>query len=356
MSRITVEFGSSHGVVFLDEIQRKEDAGLFLKGLYDMHLPYKLVVSGSGSVELKEKVHESLLGRKQLFELLTVSFLEFAHFRTDYRYESNLEEFFAIDPSTGERLMEEYLSFGGYPRVVLEETFEDKQRIINEIYRSYIEKDIAYLLRIDRVDAFSALMKILASQVGQLLNYSELSRTLDISLPTIKKYIWYAEKTFSIEHIAPFFRNTRKELTQSPMVYFLDLGMRNYAVGVFGLPKEAQSDRGFLFQNAVYRLLKEGVGFSGSTIHFWRTKSKAEVDFVIERGAHILPVEVKYTRMKKTKIELSLRSFIKKYKPKRAYVVTIDLDSTVRYEDTTVIFIPFWKAGNSMREYMYPTQ
>ena len=55
--------------VFIDEIQRREDAGLFLKGLYDLNLPYKFIVSGSGSIELKEKIHESLVGRKRVFEL-----------------------------------------------------------------------------------------------------------------------------------------------------------------------------------------------------------------------------------------------------------------------------------------------
>ena len=66
-SRMEIEFGERRGFVFLDEIQRKEDAGLFLKGLYDMRLPHKMVVSGSGSVELKERVHESLLCREMLF-------------------------------------------------------------------------------------------------------------------------------------------------------------------------------------------------------------------------------------------------------------------------------------------------
>jgi predicted AAA+ superfamily ATPase len=68
LRKIQLELGASGGFVFIDEIQRKENAGLFLKGLYDMNLPYKFIVSGSGSLELKEKIHESLAGRKRIFE------------------------------------------------------------------------------------------------------------------------------------------------------------------------------------------------------------------------------------------------------------------------------------------------
>jgi len=86
IKKIKLEIGEKRGFVFIDEIQRKEDAGIFLKGIYDMNLPYKFIVSGSGSVELKEKIHESLVGRKRIFELNTLSFAEFVNFKTGYKY------------------------------------------------------------------------------------------------------------------------------------------------------------------------------------------------------------------------------------------------------------------------------
>jgi len=92
--KIELELGKHKGYVFIDEIQRKEDAGIFLKGIYDMNLPYKYIVSGSGSVELKERIHESLTGRKRIFGLSTLSFEEFVNYRTDYRYEDKLHDFF----------------------------------------------------------------------------------------------------------------------------------------------------------------------------------------------------------------------------------------------------------------------
>ena len=92
-----MELGKERGYVFIDEIQQKENAGLFLKGLFDLKLPYKFIVSGSGSLELKEKIHESLVGRKRLFELTKITFDEFVHHKTGYKYKGNLAEFLAIE-------------------------------------------------------------------------------------------------------------------------------------------------------------------------------------------------------------------------------------------------------------------
>ena len=188
--KIELELGKNNGFVFIDEIQRKEDAGIFLKGIYDMNLPYKYIISGSGSVELKKKIHESLAGRKRIFELNTLSFEEFVHFRTQYRYENKLLDFLRLDPDKAKLLLEDYLLFGGYPRVVLAKNINEKQQEISEIYQSYLEKDIAYLLQVKKTDALTNLVRIAAAQPGSLINFSKLSSILGMSAPTVKEYLW----------------------------------------------------------------------------------------------------------------------------------------------------------------------
>jgi len=341
LNRIKLEFGVSRGNVFIDEIQRKENAGIFLKGIYDMQPPHKFIISGSGSVELKEKVHESLVGRKRMFELNTLSLKELADYRTGYNYEGRLAAYFQLNAAEGLALLMEYLNFGGYPRVALADTLEEKSRTMDEIYRSYIEKDIAYLLRVERLDAFGNLIRLLAGQSGNLINRNELSATLGISVRTVKNYLGYAEKTFILKTLTPYFSNLRKEISKSPIIYFNDLGLRNFSVGRFGGYTKL-SEMGFLFQNLIYHLLLENLRYGGSTIHFWRTKDNAEVDFVIHRGDEVIPVEVKCREMKDPATARSLRGFISKYSPKEAWVINLGLRAEVTIEKTHVRFIPFF--------------
>jgi uncharacterized protein len=340
LDRVRLEFGRSRGYVFIDEIQRKENAGLFLKGIYDMQTPYKFIISGSGSVELKEKVHESLSGRKRMFELNTVTLKEFINFKTGYRYEDRISKYFQVQKIEGVSLLMEYLNFGGYPRVIVEDTLDEKLKIIDEIYRSYIEKDISFLLKVERIDAFGNLIRLMAGQTGNMINFNELSSTLGISVQTVKNYVAYAEKTFVIKRLTPYFKNLRKEISKSPVMYFYDTGMRNFTVRHFGR-YSMLSETGFVFQNLIYHLLSEKTQRDGGTIHFWRTKDKAEVDFVIDRGDDVLPVEVKCREMKGKEIGRSLRGFISRYNPAEAWIVNIALHDEEKINKTMVRFIPF---------------
>lgn len=346
LRKVELEIGKSNGYVFIDEIQRKENAGVFLKGLYDMDLPYKFIVSGSGSLELKEKIHESLAGRKRLFELNPVSFEEFVNFKTDYRYDGKLQSFFIIEPEKTNQFLDEYLNFGGYPRVILEETLIEKRNIINEIFRSYLEKDISYLLRVEKVDAFSKMINLLADQIGNLINYSELAGTLGLSMATITNYLRYAEKTFIIKLLPPYFKNKRKEIVKSPVVYFCDLGLRNYAVGVFGTATQAASGAGFLFQNFIFHLLAKKIESRAAALRFWRSKDGAEVDFVINEGKKVVPVEVKYKRLQAPSVERSMRSFVEKYEPEEAWVINLSLKQNIQIGSTIVKFIPFYEVSS----------
>lgn len=345
LSKLRLEFGGEGGIVFIDEIQRREDAGLFLKGIYDGRIPQKLVVSGSGSVELKERIHESLAGRKLLFHLDTLSFEEFLDFRTGYKYEGMLADFCDIEKEGRlPGLFDEYLSFGGYPRVVLSETAGEKARIIDEIYGSYLIKDISYLLKVEKMDALRDLFRVLSSQVGQLINYSELSSVVGISQETLKNYLSYAEKTFVVARIPPFHRNPRKEIVKSPCAYFTDIGLRNYCAGDFGRPVGPSAGAGFVFQNFIYVMLRGLLENTNRRIMFWRTKEKAEVDFIVEGGGgEIVPIEVKFAKMGEAKVKKSLRSFITKYKPKRALVVNLSLDDVIQIDGSDVLFLPYWR-------------
>lgn len=340
---IHLQAGGARAYVFIDEIQRKEDAGLFLKGIYDQNLPYKFVVSGSGSLDLKAKIKESMAGRKQLFLIEQISFKEFVNFKTNYQYENRLQEFFSIEKTRTQSLLEEYMTFGGYPRVVLANVAEKKKSEMDEIFTSYIERDITDLLRVDKPEAFKNLLRVMASQIGNLVNVSELSSTIGIADKTIQHYLWYLEETFILKKVTPYYRNVRSEITKAPIYYFYDTGFRNYLLGLFGLPQIPKTMSGHLFENVIYNILRHTKLNASSSIHFWRTRDNAEVDFALELGTEILPIEAKYKIIERPEITRSYRSFLTRYEPKNGYIVHLGEESKIQINSTIVSLIPYYQ-------------
>ena len=343
LQKIRLEFGERPGFIFLDEIQRKEGAGSFLKGLYDMNLPYKFIVSGSGNIELKEKISESLMGRKRVFQMRPILWREFVNFKTEYQYNDELDDFFVVEKEKTNDLLREYLSFGGYPKVVTAISLSEKRAEIKEIFNSYITKDIVGWLRVEKIESFEKVLKLSAAQIGNLIDFSSLANAGNVSIKTLKNYLWYLQKTFILEKCSPFFRNKKKEIVKSPIFYFYDLGLRNYAINRFDLVESFVDEVGLLFENFVFNELKNELQNSSVAINFWRTKSQAEVDFVIDLGDKVMPVEVKFKNFTAPKIEKSLRSFIEKYSPEKAFVVNKNLTQQTIYQKTKISFIPFWR-------------
>lgn len=343
LERMELEMGKQkRGICFIDEIQRKENAGLFLKGLYDMNLPHKLVVTGSGSLELKEKIHESLVGRKQIFQINPISFWEFANFETNYRYEDRLQDFFKIDKTQSENLLRRYLNFGGYPRVVISDREDEKKQTIDDIFENYLKKDVREIFGVIKTEEFVDLIKILAFQSGKLTNYDEMANVLRLTYTTIKNYLYLLEKTFVLKIVRPLAFNPKTEIVKAPIVYFYDLGLRNFILGLFGKIdfKNDSLNASFLFQNLVLNLLQEE-GYKD--VRFWRTKNGAEVDFVLNGLTKPMPVEVKFANLKDDNVGRSMISFIEKYSPEEAIIVNLDLEKTRMIGKTRVRFLPFYK-------------
>ena len=334
--------------VFVDEAQRVENAGIFFKGIYDLDLPMKFVLTGSSALEIKSKIHEPLTGRKRIFYLYPLSFHEYVSVK-DFPAAKRIGEK-EFSSYTKERIAEylsRFLVWGGYPKIALEENIESKEQFLKEIYSSYIERDIIGFFEIKNTTAFTNLVAMLASQIGQLVNTQELSNSLNVERKTVEKYLEILEKTFVIERITPFFRNVRKELTKMPKVYFLDAGLRNFALADLKTFNE-RHDKGAILENFLFSELRKK---SNSKFHFWRTKEKAEVDFILEnRLSEPVPIEVKATNMKSSEISRSFRSFLNTYKPKHAFVVNLGFQGSKKVGSTEVEFIVPYEISRIMGE------
>ncbi|MCG2809254.1 MAG: ATP-binding protein, partial [Candidatus Portnoybacteria bacterium] len=268
--------------VFIDEAQKVPEAARFFKGIYDTKLNVKLVLTGSSSLEIKAKFKETLAGRKMLFYVSSFTFLEFLRCKDSVLinyFLKNGKKINEIDQKKMVRHYKEYITFGGYPRVVLSKTKEDKINILKEIYSSYIEKDAIGFLAIKNKAAFNRLIKLLAAQVGQLVNIEELASNLNIDRHSVERYIFALEESFIVKRVVPYYKNPRQEIVKANKVYFLDCGIRNLSLENFE-DLDERTDRGLIFENAVFSALLFLQETGITKLHFWRTKQKTEVDFV----------------------------------------------------------------------------
>ncbi len=315
--------------IFVDEAQKAKNANIFFKGVYDSGLNAKFILSGSSSIEIKSKIKESLAGRKIVFTLPPFLFAEFLKANDYYLYESiyKHKQISNVDRENVLRLFKKYIVFGGYPRVVLSSTEEEKYIILNEIHSSYIEKDVLGFLGVKSKLAFNNLMRLLSSQIGQLINIQELAVSLKIDRHTVERYLYSLESTFVVRRIFPFYKYSRQEIIKTPKIYFADTGLRNLLIEDLH-PADERIDRGHILENVVFNELSFYFQYSLSKIKFWRTKQKTEVDFIISSGKSLIPVEVKYSIVS-SRLPRSLTTFIEKYNPEKAFI--INLSHTNKY-------------------------
>ncbi len=293
--------------LIIDEIQYMSDPTKFLKIMHDHYPNIKLIVSGSSTFEIKKKFKESLVGRTVNFELYPLNFEEFLTFKGE-KYNLKKENAKAINDELV-KLAEEYIRFGGYPKIVLEKSEEKKQTHLFQVINTYIRKDIRDIGNVRNISAFNKLLEVLASQSGQLLNILEIANTLRINRETVLDYVELLEKTFIIKIITPFHKNLRNELSKNPKIFFLDTGMMH----LLWLKEFPKVILGNSFETFVFlELIK-----LNKKINFWRTTNKQEIDFIMT-NKELYAIEVKYNFQNLD--NRSLKFFSEKYKCKTATV------------------------------------
>ena len=209
-----------YGLLFIDEAQKVTDIGTNLKILHDTCKPLKIIVTGSSALELANQVQESLAGRTHKYLLYPLALTELAIHYT---------------PVELERRLEDYMIYGMYPDIFLENTIDDKKLYLKELLESYLYKDVLELENIKYSKKIRDLLELLAWQAGSEISYSELGQKLGLSHHTVIDYIDLLEKAFVIQTLRGFSRNLRKEITKKPKIYFHDLGIRNALIGNFKL-------------------------------------------------------------------------------------------------------------------------
>lgn len=341
--------GQGAKYLFIDEFQYAKEGGKKLKYLYDT-FKIKIIISGSSVLDLTHQAVKFLVGRIFIFHLYPFDFKEYLSYRApslcgriylDVSRKANAYLYGKrkLPPVVSSEVIKEvnkyyreYVIFGGYPRVVVAKNKDEKITVLKNIYNTYFLREIRDILQLSTEEELQKLIKALSLQIGSLVMYNELCQLTSLNYHNLIKHLNILEKTFVIKRLFPFYKNKRTELAKSPKVYFMDNGFRNMAAGNFHALEE-RTDRGSLNENFVAgQLLKQG-----HELHYWRTKSQAEVDFVLEEGGKTFAIEVKST-LYANKAGRSLISFIGKYAPRRTMLVSENYSSYDRKRD--VFFLP----------------
>jgi len=334
----------NYDYLFIDEFQYAKEGGKNLKYIYD-NCKTKIIISGSSVSGLSINSISYLVGRIFVFNLYPFSFEEYLMYKEPKLYNlytsntsSNMSKEFS-NPIL-KRIMpyfEEFCIFGGYPRVVLSNDREEKEVVLKNIYNTYFLKEIKEILNLTEDHKLSKLIHALSLQIGGIINYNELSNITGFNHKDLLDYMNILEKTFIILRSRPFYTNKRKELVKAPKIFFLDNGFRNIILKDFQAVKN-RPDKGNLYENFVAsEIIKKGI-----EIKYWRTKSKAEVDFVIENNNKNIPIEVK-SDLRKAKFTKSFLSFLDKYK-ESGFI----LSETLFDEKNKTKFRPILSIGKEM--------
>ena len=293
-----------HRVVVIDEAQRVSEIGMTLKRITDNFPEVQLLVTGSSSFELQNRLNEPLTGRKYEYHLFPISTREL------------LEHggLIAVKQSLESRLI-----YGSYPDIV-NHADEAKELLMN-IAGSYLYKDILALEDVRRPALLEKLLVALALQVGSEISYNEIAQTVGSDSKTVEKYIDLLEKCYIVFRLGAFNRNLRTELKKSKKVYFYDNGIRNAVIQNFA-PLSMRNDVGALWENFFISERIKANEYEGryAKSYFWRTTQQQEIDYIEEADGQFTVFEMKWNPRKKTTPFPA--AFLKAYSVKQEAVVT----------------------------------
>ena len=286
----------------------------------------QFLLSGSQNLLLNERITESLPGRAAILQLLPMSGRE-ARGDVDAPLPWEAETGGDVDaplpweaetgPGTARPLSptELWSGFlrGGYPELVADPG-RDLQLWHSSYIQTYLERDVRSLRQVGDLGRFRSFLRAVAARTGQLLNLSDISRDLGVAVNTARAWLSILEATHQVFIVRPYFANIGKRLVKSPKVYFADLGTLCHLTGLKD-PDHAASGplAGPLMEAAVLGEIVKTITHRGERpeVYFWRTAAGAEVDFVVEAGGRVIPIEVKTTATPRPRMARGIRGLRK---------------------------------------------
>ncbi|HPE59027.1 MAG TPA: ATP-binding protein [Thiolinea sp.] len=260
----------------LDEIQRVPELLSWIQVEVDEKKQMgQFVLTGSHQFELSREISQSLAGRTALLKLLPLSMAELQDANLSVAADSVLHK-------------------GGYPRIY--EQSLDPAMVLGDYFETYVQRDLRELVALKNRQLFEKFVRLAAGRTGQLLNLQGLANDIGVSGHTINEWINLLETSYIVFRLPPWFANVGKRLIKSPKLYFYDVGL---AAWLMGITREAHLAthplRGHLFENLVMLEVFKAFYHRGKrpNAFFYRDASRNEADLVLETGDGLRLMEIK---------------------------------------------------------------
>lgn len=339
--------------IIIDEAQRVPELFHAIKLAVDRSDRRKrFIISGSANLYLMAKVTESLAGRATYVDLLPLTYGEMAGIGAPTNFARLWQAEFAHQPLDRLSVASpvapidalDVLLTGCMPPVMALESHDQALIWLDGYVRTYLERDLRELSQVESLIDVRKVMQCLALRTGNILNQADVAKDCALSHVTTHRYIKLLEVSHIINRVPAYYKSLSKRIVKSPKLFVMDPGLAVFLSGY--TDKEALADSrelGGYFETLVYLHLKSlcQLMTPRAEIYYWRTSTRREVDFVIEHGRRLLPVEVKWTSRPITADAESLLAFLDEH-PQAPHGVLVHRGHQIQRLHSRVIAVPWW--------------
>ncbi len=347
--------------LFLDEVQKYPEYFDQIKLYHDTYRSkLQFMLSGSAALEISSQTAETFAGRAQQNYLFPFSLKEIIghnypyinlpslvnellnhRFQPDYFREINVD-LLPIHQQLA-ALIQKILVCGLLPEPFLASTPQEALEYLRQYRLTYLERDIRSLAQVGNLEDFTRLLNLTLLQIGNLLVKSRFASDIGIAQNTVAKYLSILEQTFVLQQVQPYTPHIRRRLVKTPKIYLFDVGLFSLASGLTSTTVlETSGKLGPVFENLCFnefnKMLSNAI--PPANIYFWRTAGGAEVDFVIESGNQLIPVEVKFSNTYGGSDLKNLLKFKQDYR-RRVNKMILIYNGPLKV-DEDFIFVPLW--------------
>jgi predicted AAA+ superfamily ATPase len=330
----------------IDEVQREPNVLLAVKRSIDQRRRRgRFLITGSANLLLMRNVSESLAGRASYLTLWPMSRREQLGLGRCGLWEDLVTAADAAWPElleaadVGAEDWRNLATRGGFPTPAVELATAEERRVWFEGYvRTYLERDLQDISTIAALPDFRRLMRAACLRLGQLVNQTELGRDVALPQPTVHRYLNLLETAYLLVRVPAYAVNRTKRLIKTPKLYWADAGLALHLAGD-AAPSGAHLENLVLHDLMCWRDART----ERAELLYWRTAAGEEVDFVIETGGRLLPVEVKATARPRIKDAAHLHSFRSEYGSRARAGLLLHTGSTTEWLTSDVLAAPWWR-------------